>query len=152
VTSIAVDATPDRSTTPNRGVDPLPSPEAWLAAAAYHGELFAPLDLGVRIALLARSSPTQMIVWEAGNAGIDAQFEAFAGYTASGADIVLAADRESLLEVCSAVTERLFEVLRAGIRSGHIVCYVLKRRCVLEERGLDELLDALGFAFMGACR
>jgi hypothetical protein len=46
----------------------------------------------------------------------------------------------------------LFEVLRAGIRSGHIVCYMLKRRCLLEERGLDELLDALGFAFMGACR
>jgi len=152
VTSIAVDATSDRSATPNCGVDPLPSPEAWLAAAAYHGELFAPLDLGVRIALLARSSPTQMLVWEAGNAGIDAQLEAFAGYTASGADIVLAADRESLIEVCSVVTERLFEVLRAGIRSGHIVCYVLKRRCVLEERGLDELLDALGFAFMGACR
>ena len=83
---------------------------------------------------------------------IDAQFEAFADYTASGADIVLAADNESLLAVRSAVTGRLFEVLRAGIRSGHIVCYVLKRRCVLEERGLDELLDALGFAFMGACR
>ena len=25
-------------------------------------------------------------------------------------------------------------------------------RLKLEERGLDELLDALGFAFMGACR
>ena len=56
------------------------------------------------------------------------------------------------MEVRSAVTGRLFEVLRAGIRSGHVVCYMLKRRCVLEERGLDELLDALGFAFMGACR
>jgi hypothetical protein len=29
---------------------------------------------------------------------------------------------------------------------------MLKRRCVLEERGLEDLLDALGFAFMGACR
>jgi hypothetical protein len=46
----------------------------------------------------------------------------------------------------------LFEVLRAGVRSGRVVCYMLKRRCVLEERGLDELLEALGFAFMGACR
>ena len=152
MTPIAVETTSDRPSIPNCAVDRLPSQEAWLAAAAHHGDLFAPLDPGVRIALLARSSPTQMLVWEAGNAGIDAQFEAFAGYTASGADIVLAADRESLLEVCSAVTGRLFEVLRAGIRSGHIVCYVLKRRCVLEERGLDELLDALGFAFMGACR
>ena len=152
MTPIAVAATSERPSNPDCAVDRLPSPEAWLAAAAQHGELFAPLDPGVRIALLARSSPTQMLVWEVGSAGINARFEAFAGYAASAADIVLAADRESLLEVRSAGTGRLFEVLRAGIRSGRIVCYVLKRRCVLEERGLEELLDALGFAFMGACR
>jgi hypothetical protein len=152
VTPITVEATSGRRSPPDCTADRLPSPEAWLAAAAHHGELFAPLDPGVRIALLARSSPTQMLVWEAGNPGISVRLEAFAGYAASAADIVLAADHESLLEVHSAVTGRLFEVLRAGIRSGHIVCYVLKRRCVLEERGLDELLEALGFAFMGACR
>jgi len=93
-----------------------------------------------------------MLVWEAGKCGVDAQIEPFADYAASAADIVLAADDESLVAVRSAVVGRLFEVLRAGVRSGHIVCYMLKRRCVLEERGLDDLLDALGFAFMGACR
>jgi len=152
VTPIAVEATSNRPSAPNCAADQLPSPEAWLAAAAHNNELFAPLDPGVRIALLARSWPTQMLVWEAGSAAIDAHIETFAGYTASAADIVMAADHESMLEVRSAVTGRLFETLRAGIRSGHIVCYILKRRCVLEERGLDELLDALGFAFMGACR
>ena len=139
---------------PPRGAAPhaLPEPDDWLAAAARHDELFAPLDRGVRIALVARSAPARMLVWEAGDAGVDARIEPFAGYAASAADIVLAADDESLSEVRSAAAGRLFEVLRAGIRSGHIVCYMLKRRCVLEERGLDELLDALGFAFMGACR
>ena len=68
------------------------------------------------------------------------------------ADIVLAADDESLAAVRAAADGALFAALRAGIRSGHIVCYMLKRRCLLEERGFDELLDALGFAFMGACR
>jgi hypothetical protein len=29
---------------------------------------------------------------------------------------------------------------------------MLKRRCLLEERGFDDLLDALGFAFMGMRR
>jgi hypothetical protein len=130
----------------------LPSPEAWLAAAAHHGELFAQLDPGVRIALLARAAPTQMLVWEAGDAGVDARIEPFVDYAASAADIVLAADDKSLSEVRPAVAGRLFDVLRDGVRSGHIVCYMLKRRCVLEERGLDEMLDALGFAFMGACR
>ena len=133
-------------------VDVLPAPQAWLAAAAHHGELFAPLDPGVRIALIARAIPTQMLVWEAGDAGLDARIEPFTSYAASAADIVLAADDESLSEVGSAVDGQLFEVLRAGVRSGRIVCYMMKRRCVLEERGLDELLDALGFAFMGACR
>ena len=115
-------------------------------------ELFAQLDRGVRIALLARAAPTQMLVWEVGNCGVDARIEPFADYATSGADIVLAADDESLIAVRSAEAGKLFEVLRAGVRSGHIVCYMLKRRCVLEERGLEDFLDALGFAFMGACR
>jgi len=152
VTLITAEGMPDRRSTFNSAVDVLPSPEAWLAAAAHHGELFAQLDPGVRIALLARAAPTQMLVWEAGDAGVDARIEPFVDYAACAADIVLAADDESLLEVRSAVAGRLFEVLRTGIRSGHIVCYMLRRRCVLEERGLEEMLDALGFAFMGACR
>lgn len=130
----------------------LPSPDAWRSAADQHADLFAHLAPGARVALVARSTPTHMLVWRAGPAGVDARIEPFHGYAASGADIALAADDESLTEVRAAAADRLFEVLRAGVRSGHIVCYMLKRRCVLEERGLDEMLDALGFAFMGACR
>ena len=152
MTPITAHAASDRRSTLSSAVDLLPSPEAWLAAAAHHGELFAQLDPGVRIALLARTAPTQMLVWEADDAGVDARIEPFADYAASAADIVLAADDEWLSEVRSAAAARLFEVLRGGVRSGHIVCYLLRRRCVLEERGLEEMLDALGFAFMGACR
>ena len=151
MTSITAEGPPDRRSSFGSAVALLPSPEAWLAAAAHHGELFVQFDPGVRIALLARAAPTQMLVWEVGDSGVDARIEPFVGYAASAADIVLAADAESLLEVRSAVAGKLLEVLRAGIRSGHIVSYLLKRRCV-EERGLDEMLDALGFAFMGACR
>jgi hypothetical protein len=152
VTPITAEATSDRRVALDSTADRLPLPEAWLAAAAHHGELFAPLDPGVRIALLARAAPTRMLVWEAGQSGVGARVEPFAGYGASAADIVLAADDEALQHVRCAAAGRLFEVLRDGIRSGHIVCYMLKRRCVLEARGLDEMLDALGFAFMGACR
>lgn len=134
----------------------LPAVGAWAAAARRHEELFAPLDPGARVALLSRASPQRVLVWEAGDGRIEARLEPFGGYSSSAADIVLSADEESLAELClatgGAAGDRLFEVLRAGIRSGHIVCYMLKRRCVLEERGFDELLDALGFAFMGACR
>jgi hypothetical protein len=133
-------------------VNALPSAADWRNAAARHGELFGPLDPGARIALLARAEPSHVLVWEAGDAGIDARLEPFAGYAAAAADIVLAADETSLRDIRGAVEGRLFEVLRAAIRSGHVVCYMLRRRCVLEERGYDELLDALGFAFMGACR
>lgn len=152
MTPLTAAATPDRRPTHGSRVGLLPSVESWLAAASHHGELFAQLDTGVRIALLARAAPERMLVWEAGHAGVDARIEPFAGYAASAADMVLAADDASLAELRSAAAGRLFEVLRAGIRSGRIVCYTLRRRCVLEERGLDELLDALGYAFMGACR
>ncbi len=130
----------------------LPDAAAWRAAAACHGELFAALDPGARVGLVARETPATMLLWEVGNAGIEVHEAAFPGFSASGADVLLAADAEALAKIRAAADKQLFEVLRAGIRSGAVVCYILRRRCDLEERGFEELLDALGFAFMGACR
>lgn len=130
----------------------LPHAEAWCAAAVRHPELFAPLDAGARVGLLARSDPTQILLWEATDAGTRVRVEPFVSYAKSLADIVLAADDEALATIGSTLDGSLFETLRAAVRSGHVVCYLLRRRCVLEERGFEEMLDALGFAFMGACR
>jgi len=93
-----------------------------------------------------------MLLWEAGDAGIEARDAPFSGFSACGADIMLAADAQALAQIHAATDGQLFTVLRSGIRSGSVVCYVLRRRCDLEERGFEELLEALGFAFMGACR
>jgi len=130
----------------------LPSAQAWQAAAQRRPDLFAPLDAGARVALLARAQPESMLLWQVEEAGVAVRAEPFAGYAASGADIALACDDEALAGVRAAASDQLFETLRAGIRSGHIVCYILRRRCHLEERGFEELLTELGFAFMGACR
>jgi hypothetical protein len=125
---------------------------AWRAAAARHDELFSTLDPGARIGLIAREAPASMLLWETGDAGIEVRAAPFPGFSASGADILLAADAGALAQIGAAADGQLFTVLRSGIRSGAIVCYVLRRRCDLEARGFEELLDALGFAFMGACR
>ena len=130
----------------------LPELAAWRAAAARHDGLFAALDPGACIGLIAREAPATMLLWEVGDAGIEVRDAPFPAFAASGADIVLAANAQALGEICSAVDAQLFVVLRAGIRSGAVVCYVLRRRCDLEAKGFEELLDALGFAFMGACR
>lgn len=130
----------------------LPPAAAWQAAAERHAELFDALDPGASIALVARSAPQTMLLWEARERGVSARAQPFPGYTASGADIALAADDEALDAIRASSDATLFAVLREHIRSGRIVCYMLRRRCQLEERGFDELLDALGFAFMGACR
>ncbi|MEJ2377579.1 MAG: hypothetical protein P8Y53_08345 [Pseudolabrys sp.] len=87
-----------------------------------------------------------------GEYGVDTRVEPFEGYDRCAADILLAADDAALSDLRSATDGRLFDALRAGIRSGRIICYTLRRRCVLEQLGFEELLDALGFAFMGACR
>ena len=131
---------------------PLPAPQAWQAAADRRPDLFGPLDAGARIALVARARPDTMLLWQVQDEGVAARVEPFAGYAASGADIALATDDAALADILAAGDGALFEVLRAGIRSGHIVCYILRRRCHLEERGFEELLTELGFAFMGACR
>ncbi|MDT3671271.1 MAG: hypothetical protein ROZ37_13185 [Aromatoleum sp.] len=130
----------------------LPDPLAWRAAAANRPELFQTLDAGSRIGLIARTSPARMLVWHAGDEGIDVQDAPFPGFATSGVDLLLSADNEALAEIVAAVQGQLFEALRCGIRSGAVVCYMLRRRCDLEAKGYDELLEALGFAFMGACR
>lgn len=130
----------------------LPSTAAWQAAADRRADLFEPLDPGARVALLARSRPDTMLLWQVAQEGVTARVEPFTGYAASGADVALAADDESLAEIHGAAQDELFTVLRSGIRGGRIVCYILRRRCHLEERGFEELLTELGFAFMGACR
>jgi hypothetical protein len=130
----------------------LPATAAWQAAADTRHDLFQPLDPGARVALVARSNPTSMLLWQVGNDGVAAKVEPFSSYAASGADVAMAADDEALAEIHAATQDTLFGVLRAGIRGGRIVCYILRRRCHLEERGFEELLTELGFAFMGACR
>jgi hypothetical protein len=143
----------DARATAGPAIEPcLPAPAAWREAAARHADRFAPLVPGARIGLLARSSPARMLVWEATQTGIDVRIEDFGAYASCTADIVLAADDAALREIHDVDASRIFVVLRAGIRTGDIVCYWLTRRCVLEQLGFDELLDALGFAFMGACR
>lgn len=130
----------------------LPSAEVWRAVAQRFAEFFDSLDAGARIGLLARSDPARLLVWEATIAGMQVRLEPFSSYTATAADIVLAADDEALVAINAALGGPLFDVLRANVRAGHVVCYMLRRRCVLEERGFEEMLEALGFVFMGACR
>lgn len=130
----------------------LPDAAAWQAAAARHCELFAALTPGARIGFVAREAPATMLLWEAGNDGIDVRVAPFPGFFDSGADILLCADRSALAAIRAAVDGQLFSVLRAGIRNGDIICYMLSRQCELEVQGFEDMLDALGFAFMGACR
>ena len=130
----------------------LPDAVDWSAAAARHEELFAALTPGARIGLVARDAPASMLLWEASDKGIQARAALFPGFFDSGADILLCADAAALAAIRAAVDGQLFYVMRAGIRNGDIICYMLSRRCELEVQGFEELLDALGFAFMGACR
>lgn len=133
-------------------LDLLPATESWMAAAQCHQHLFATLDTGARIGLIARETPISMLVWESDGSGCRVDVVGFGGFPTCGADVLMAADAEAMAQICDAGEVRLFDVLRACIRRGTVVCYMLRRRCDLEARGFDELLEALGFAFMGACR
>ncbi|HXZ51317.1 MAG TPA: hypothetical protein VEH51_04885 [Burkholderiales bacterium] len=130
----------------------LPDVAAWRAAAARFAGLFAALDAGARVGLVARAQPASMLLWEVGAEGVAARVAPFPGFASCGLDMLLSADPESMGRIRDAVGGDLFAALRADIRQGGVVCYMLRRRCDLEARGFEDLLEALGFAFMGACR
>jgi hypothetical protein len=130
----------------------LPDPQAWHAAAREQAELFDALERGARIGLIARHAPDEMLVWETSATGVAVDVALFSGFAHAGVDLLLSADEASLAAIRGATGEDLFAVMRAEIRRGALVCYVLRRRCELDALGYEELLDALGFAFLGACR
>jgi hypothetical protein len=74
----------------------------------------------------------------------------FTGISSAAVDALLFVEREALREVLQH-GDPLGEMKRQ-IRKGRILLMVLRTKNELRERGFEEVFEALGLPFMGACR
>jgi hypothetical protein len=131
----------------------------WQAALAMHAGAFSCLAPGSRIGLVADnalatagSAGSSMLVWQATERGLSVQAGTFPGFEQTDVDILMAADDAALASMDQALDADVLAMLRELIREGRLLFFARKTRRDLEEAGYEELLEQLGFAFMGACR
>lgn len=131
----------------------------WQAALAPHAGTFSCLAPGSRIGVVPEVAVREsgapgsaMLVWQASEEGLRVRSETFPGFSETDVDILIAADDAALGALRAALDADLLASMRRLIREGQVLFFARKTRRVLEQAGYEELLDELGFAFMGACR
>lgn len=134
-------------------------PTRWQVALDPHAGTFSCLAAGSRIGLVAESAVSgnaatgsEMLVWQATHEGMRVATESFRGFEDAEVDILIAADEVALASLRASLDGDLLRDLRSQIRDGHILFFARKARRSLEDAGYEDLLDQLGFAFMGVCR
>jgi hypothetical protein len=146
--------------TPGAAAEPqFGEPALWQAALRARAAVFSGLAPGSRIGLVAEdavgsgSEPcARMLVWQATEAGIEVRQGSFPGFERADVDILIAADPAALASLRQALEGDVLARMRKLIRAGELLFFARKARSELEDAGYDELLDQLGFAFLGACR
>ncbi|MBI2317234.1 MAG: hypothetical protein HYU75_09585 [Betaproteobacteria bacterium] len=132
---------------------------SWRSALRARAAVFAALAPGSRIGLVAESAVgngqqrgSRMLIWQASETGIEVLQENFPGFETTDVDILIAADPAALASLEQALEGDLFARMRKLIRAGDLLFFARKTRRDLEEAGYDDLLEELGFAYLGACR
>lgn len=134
-------------------------PAAWHAALARADSLFLPLRPGSRIGLVPEEAVLPdgpegiaMLVWERCADGLCVASEPFGSFETVAADVLIAVDEHGREAIGRALEGDLVAAIRTLLRAGHLLFFARRPRAELEEAGYEELLEALGFAFLGACR
>jgi hypothetical protein len=128
----------------------------WQGVLTANHEAFADMQVGAQISLLpwedAESLRGTMMVWEAGPSGMQAKLQAFDGYGATKTDLILVANDAALETLLTGDAGNSLAAMKSLIRDGDILFYVMKTGRELRALGYEEFLDALGLAYVGACR
>ena len=130
----------------------------WQIALDANRDLFTGLVAGASIGLVdeagLRAPPCPMLVWEqaADPPGMVARGGQFDGFGEARVDLLLVARNGAFEDLEANPGEDAVERLGAMVGEGAFVFFVFRTRDELEERGLGELIEVLGLAFIGACR
>ena len=117
--------------------------QEWLGTYAAEFEGITP---GTRIGFLGRAEMDlgrgSLLVWEAGADGMHADFEAYSGWSACRADVLLIAEPGATAQLRSGPPV----TARALVHRGKLRLFMLKGCEAIENAGLADFLEGLGLA------
>jgi hypothetical protein len=111
---------------------------------------------GARVGFLRRDDADVMqgtlLVWEMDEPGMRAGLKPFDSYVTAGVDIIFVPESQALEQLHAAPPGGALGAIKSQVREGAIIFFSLRRGRELRALGYEPLLDALGLAFLGACR
>jgi len=130
--------------------------DRWSAEFAAADAVFEALQPGARLGFLPRADADAMdgtlLVWVAAKSGMQAELRPFEGYVGTGVDIIFVPEAAALERLHGAATGAALATIRSLVREGAVIFFSMRRGRELRALGYEPLLDALGLAFLGACR
>ncbi|MCO5101998.1 MAG: hypothetical protein M9885_14085 [Burkholderiaceae bacterium] len=138
------------------------SMDAWTDAAGWHAllirerHLFEPMIDGASVGFVARESADagsgEMLVWRrSGNATL-VERRAFAGFANCPVALLFVAEPGAFEAVHERLSDNALGALKLQLRSGAMLLYVIAPKRQLLDDGYEDFVEALGLAFLGACR
>lgn len=128
----------------------------WQALLDKQSHLFSALLPGAGIGILPRKNYEAlngtMLVWHVASGQVKAEYRDFTGFADTGVDLLFITDEEDLERVLTNGNENPFAEMKQLIRNGSIQFFSLKAQRELIDLGYEELIDAFGLPFQGACR
>jgi hypothetical protein len=129
---------------------------AWQGLIERHRALFTPLVDGTAVAFLPRTAADaiggEMLVWVRDAAGMRVEKRRFTGFADCAAHLLFVAETGTLERLHGRIADNPWGAMKLSVRDGSLLLYVLEPKTQLLDDGLEDFLDVLGLAFLGACR
>lgn len=134
--------------------------DGWQPVLDRHADLFAEVAPGASIGFVCGSparaniaqevAPAQMQLWLRQPEGMKVDAGEYRGLKTFASDILILPE-QGALETALAHRNPLGE-LKRQLRTGRVLCMVMRARDELRARGWADLFEALGLPFLGTCR
>ncbi|MBS0304249.1 MAG: hypothetical protein JSR43_02545 [Proteobacteria bacterium] len=128
----------------------------WQALLAREQLLFEPMCAGASVGFVARASTDagagEMLVWRRSAEGMQVAHQPFTGFADCPVALLFVAEPGALEAVHARRHDNALGTLKLQLRAGAMLLYVIVAKRQLLDDGYEDFLEALGLAFLGACR
>jgi hypothetical protein len=129
---------------------------AWQAVLEHHAPLFSELRPGAAAALICKpdwdAGSGTMLEWRSAAGDMHATLKPWPGAARTDVDMIFVGLRDAFSRLSEVEPGLRFSLLKDMVHEGDVLFFVMKTKCCLIDSGWEDFLEALGLAFMGACR
>lgn len=130
--------------------------DSWSSLLVREHRLFEPMVEGAGIGIVARgnadSGSGEMLVWSRAAEGMCVERRPFGGFADCAVGLLFVAEPGALEALHARIDDNALGAMKLQLREGTTLLYVIASKKQLLDDGYEEFLEALGLAFLGACR